>query len=188
MSRLCRQALSLSGVALITGAVHRDCRGTFQETWQADDWRELGFSSPFFQENLVHSMAPWTLRGLHWQCGNAAQGKLIRCVAGSLLDVVVDLRSDSPTFGHHLKVALSANDNTALWVPKGFAHGYVTTAPNTLVLYKVDAPWCPTAERACRWDSPQLHIDWAIPDGVTLTMAQKDEMAPEWTPLMTESD
>lgn len=167
--------MSLPGVRLIVGKRHEDARGWFAESWRRDMWQKVGIESDFIQDNLVMNRLKGTLRGLHWQREPYAQAKLVRCLTGALIDVVADVRPESPTFGRWEAVPLSAEGGEALFVPAGYAHGYVTTADSTLVLYKVDVLWQPSAEASCRWNDPTLGIDWGVTDPI---LSDKDRAAP----------
>ena len=169
------QSLALPGVRLIKSRTFDDARGWFTQSWQRDDWCQVGIDVDFMQDNLVHNRVKGTLRGLHWQRAPYAQAKLIRCLTGALLDVVVDVCPSSSTFGRWEAVPLTAQGGEMLFIPAGYAHGYVTTEDNTLVLYKVDTAWCPLAEASCRWDDPFLKIDWGVENPI---LSEKDRVAP----------
>jgi dTDP-4-dehydrorhamnose 3,5-epimerase len=139
-----------------------DHRGFFSETYRCDVLAAEGLNQPFVQENHVYSARPGVLRGLHFQIAPHAQGKLVRCVRGAILDVVVDIRTGSPRYGRHIAVELSAANWKQLWVPPGFAHGYATLQADSEVIYKVTDYWAPDCERGVAWDDPDLGIDWRI--------------------------
>jgi dTDP-4-dehydrorhamnose 3,5-epimerase len=139
---------------------HRDERGFFSEVWREDALARAGIECRFVQENHALSRAPWTVRGLHFQIGRAAQAKLIRCSRGSIFDVAVDVRRGSPSFGRYLATVLSEENWHQLYVPAGFAHGYCTLEPDTEVIYKVSAYYDPQSERGVAWDDPELGISW----------------------------
>lgn len=168
-------ALALPGVLLLKARVHADERGAFTQTWQRADWREAGIEADFMQDNLVVNARKGTLRGLHWQREPHAQTKAVQCVRGALLDVVADVRPQSPFFGKWIAVELRGGQGESLYVPAGYAHGYVTLEDDTVVLYKVDRPWVPEAEAACRWDDPTLAVDWRCTDPI---VSEKDAAAP----------
>ena len=167
--------LALPGVRLITPRRFSDERGWFCETWQAEDWRSLGIPTGFVQDTLVFSARRGTLRGIHWQKAPYGQAKLIRCLAGAVLDVAADIRPGSPTFGKVVTAVLDAAKGDSLFIPAGYGHGYLTLADETLVSYRVDEPWHPEAEAACRWDDPTLAIDWGTSDPI---LSAKDRTAP----------
>lgn len=153
----------------MTGAVillrtprHGDDRGWFSETWSRRRFAAAGINCEFVQDNHSRSEPAGVIRGLHFQRPPDAQAKLVRCVRGAILDVVVDLREGSPTFGHHHAVELSAENGDQLFVPHGFAHGFVTMQPGTEVIYKVSAPYSPAHEAGLAWDDPDLEIAWPL--------------------------
>ena len=156
---------SLPDLKAIVPRRHQDDRGFFSEVFRIDAMRAAGITCAFVQENHVRSRASGTIRGLHFQIGNAAQAKLIRCSRGSILDVAVDIRRGSPWFGRHAAVTLSAENWRQLFVPTGFAHGYCTLEPDTEVIYKVSAYYDPAAERGLAWDDEAIGIDWPIARG-----------------------
>jgi dTDP-4-dehydrorhamnose 3,5-epimerase len=153
---------SLPALKAIVPRRHQDDRGFFSEVFRVDALRAAGITCAFVQENQARSRASGTIRGLHFQIGNAAQAKLIRCSRGSILDVAVDIRRGSPWFGRHAAVTLSADNWRQLFVPTGFAHGYCTLEPDTEVIYKVSAYYDPAAERGLAWDDEAIGIDWPI--------------------------
>jgi len=158
-----------------------DDRGFFLESWNAERWQELlaahGQSAmPFVQDNHSRS-ARGVLRGLHWQLPPHPQAKLVRCVLGSIFDVAVDLRHGSPSFGQWLGVELSAANRQQLWVPVGFAHGFLTLSEHAEVLYKTTDFWSRSCERALRWDDPDLAIGWPPLESAPL-LSEKDGAAP----------
>lgn len=167
----------LSGPALISVRKFTDDRGFFTERFRVDQWRQnFPDHSGFIQDNYSWSKYG-VLRGLHFQF-NPDQGKLVTCVEGAITDVIVDIRKSSPTFGHHLTFNLSAAEPQWLWVPPGFAHGFVVTSPNGAgVMYKVDAPYSPATEGAIRWNDSDLNISWPIKDPV---LSPKDAAAPSF--------
>lgn len=167
--------LALPGLKFVRVPRMVDERGWFSESWQRDDWLKIGITADFMQDNLVMNDAAGILRGLHWQNAPHAQTKLVRCLSGAVRDVVLDLRRESPTYRRWAALTLTADAGDALLVPQGFAHGYVTLIPKTLVLYKVDHPWVPGSEAACRWNDPYLGIDWGVTDPI---LSEKDAAAP----------
>jgi len=169
--------LGLDGLVEVRPARSGDARGFFSETWKTEWHLEFGFDGAFVQDNYSFSQPAGVLRGLHLQVAPAAQDKLIRVIRGAVFDVAVDVRAGSPTYGRHESLILSAEAWNQLFVPRGFAHGFLTLVPDTEVLYKVSAPYSPADERAIRFDDPALGIDW--PDvGAPLTISDKDRMAP----------
>ena len=166
------------GVTLIRARRFADDRGWFEETFSGPRMAQLGLDHDFVQDNLSLSAAPGTVRGLHFQRPPHAQGKLVRCVTGAVHDVVVDLRDGSPTFGRALSVTLDADTGDQLYVPVGFAHGFMTLEPDTRVAYKVSAPYAPDAEGGLRWDDPALNVQW--PQAGEPMLSDRDRA---WPPL-----
>lgn len=139
-----------------------DPRGCLSETWSARALESAGITCEFVQENQTLSNAAGTVRGLHYQIPPCAQDKLVRVLRGRILDVAVDIRRNSPTFGKHVCVELSAENREQLLVPVGFAHGFVTREPNSEVLYKLSGYFSPEHERGLLWRDPELAIDWGV--------------------------
>lgn len=164
--------LALSGAVLIDPAVYADSRGAFFEAWNERDFAAAGVEAHFVQENVSVSKRH-VLRGLHYQVSRV-QGKLIRVLAGEIFDVIVDLRRSSPSFGRSLSVTLDAREFRSLWVPPGFAHGFLALADNTHVQYKVTDFWAPLAERTLAWNDPALGIDWPLPPKRDPVLSEKD--------------
>jgi dTDP-4-dehydrorhamnose 3,5-epimerase len=154
------ERLEIPEVLLLRPKRFADERGFFVETYQRRRLAEAGVDVEFVQDNLSHSAAAGTLRGLHYQRPPHAQAKLVSVVAGRILDVAVDVRRGSPTYGRHVKVELSADDGAQLYVPVGFLHGFVTLEPATRVTYKVSDYYAADCDGAVRWDDPDLGIDW----------------------------
>jgi dTDP-4-dehydrorhamnose 3,5-epimerase len=175
-------AEGLPAVRMIVPGRHRDIRGFFSETWREDALANAGMPARFVQENHALSHARGTIRGLHFQIGEAAQAKLIRCARGSILDVAVDIRRGSPTFGRHIAVVLSAENWRQLYIPAGFAHGYCTLDADSEVIYKVTAYYDPGSERGLAWDDPDIAIAWPV-DPNAAVLAQKDRELPRLAEL-----
>lgn len=174
--------LALTDVLLIEPRVFEDARGWFYESFNARAFREAtGLDVDFVQDNHSRS-SRGVLRGLHYQMPHAAQGKLVRVLAGAIVDVAVDMRRSSPTFGKWIAEELSAANKRQLYVPVGFAHGFVALEDGTELLYKTTDYYTPAAERAVRWDDPDLAIDW--PQGLAPLLAPKDAAAP----LLADAD
>jgi dTDP-4-dehydrorhamnose 3,5-epimerase len=169
--------LGLDGLVEVRPKRNGDGRGFFSETWKAEWASELGLDGAFIQDNHSFSQSAGVLRGLHLQIASAAQDKLVRVVRGAVFDVAVDVRKGSPTFGRYESLILSAAEWNQLFVPKGFAHGFLTLVPDTEVLYKVSAPYSPAHERAIRFDDPAIGIAWPAVDA-SLTISDKDRAAP----------
>ena len=171
------QRFDIDGLVLITPRKIADARGFFSETYRADQAAAHGVPAGFVQENHACSTQRGVLRGLHFQLPPHAQGKLVRVTRGRILDVAVDIRDGSPTFGRHVAVELSADNWRQFWVPAGFAHGYLTLEDHTEVLYKTTDYYAPQVDRGIAWNDPALGIDWGIaPDAVTLS--EKDRKQP----------
>lgn len=166
----------LDGVLIITPRRFGDDRGFFAETWNAQTWAAEGIDLNFVQDNHSLSATPGTLRGLHFQIPPHAQAKLVRCGRGVLFDVAVDLRRNSPTYGQWVGVELSAENGRQLLIPAGFAHGFVTRAPDTEICYKCSNSYAPDHEGALAWDDPELAIDWGLSS--TPVLSDKDAAAP----------
>jgi dTDP-4-dehydrorhamnose 3,5-epimerase len=170
-----RQALP--DVILVTPDRHGDDRGYFSETFRANTYEAAGIAGPFVQDNHAWSADAGVLRGLHFQAPPKAQAKLIRCTRGAILDVAVDLRRSSPTFGQHVSAELSAENGQQLFVPEGFAHGYLTLTPDCVVVYKMTEYYAPETEGGLAWDDPDLEIDWPLKDARP-TLSPKDAKLP----------
>ena len=155
-------SLAIPDIKVITPNIFRDDRGFFSETFNVAALNKAGFDEVFVQDNHAMSTQVGVVRGLHFQIGSAAQGKLVRVVRGAIFDVAVDIRSGSPTFGQHVARKLSAENWEQLWVPVGFAHGYCTLEPDTEVIYKVTAFYDPVSERGIQFDDPALGIAWPV--------------------------
>lgn len=160
-------------VLIIEPKVFGDDRGFFYESFNAKRFAELtGIQTVFVQDNHSKS-ARHVLRGLHYQI-QQSQGKLVRATAGEVLDVVVDIRKSSPTFGQSVTVKLSADNKRMLWIPPGFAHGFVVLSETAEFLYKTTDYWAPEHERCILWNDPELNIDWQL-NGATPLLSAKDQ-------------
>lgn len=177
MSALELRPLQLDGVIEIRPPRFADERGFFSEVWREDRLADAGISARFVQDNHSFSKARGVLRGLHYQLPPAAQDKLVRVIRGSVFDVAVDIRSGSPTFGQSVGLVLSATEWNQLFVPKGFAHGFVTLEEDCEVLYKVSAVFAPELDRTIRFDDPDIAIDWPVGSD-ELILSDKDRSAP----------
>lgn len=164
-------ATALPDVKLIEPKVFGDDRGFFMESWNAAAFEAAGIDARFVQDNHSRS-ARGVLRGLHYQIG-PAQGKLVRVTSGAVFDVAVDMRAGSATCGQWVGYELSARNHRMLWIPEGFAHGFVTLEDGTDFLYKCTAPYAPAAEHCLAWDDPALAIDWPLA-GQTPLVSDKD--------------
>jgi dTDP-4-dehydrorhamnose 3,5-epimerase len=145
--------------------IARDERGFFTEVFHEKHWADAGLPTRWAQDNHSRSRAG-VLRGIHWQDDRAPMAKLVRCTRGSILDVAVDLRLGSPTFGHWHGERLAEHDGRHLLIPHGFGHAFLALEPNTEVQYKCSGPYCAEAEGALRWDDPDLAIDWPWTDPI----------------------
>jgi len=164
-------------VKIIVPAKHGDHRGFFSETYSRKALADHGIDIEFVQDNHSLSAQTGVLRGLHYQLPRMAQAKLVRVIRGAILDVAVDIRRSSPTFGQHVSAIISAENWHQIYVPVGFAHGFVTLEPNTEALYKVTNYYSPQHERGLRWNDPKLAIPWNI-DPATATLSKRDQEHP----------
>jgi dTDP-4-dehydrorhamnose 3,5-epimerase len=167
----------IDGVLLVTPTKRLDRRGFFSEVYRSDIMATEGIAANFVQDNHVYSAGRGVLRGMHFQTPPHAQGKLVRCIKGAILDVAVDIRKGSPTFGRHVAVELSASNFRQLWLPPGFAHGYLTLEENCEVIYKVTDYWAPNCEKGLAWNDPTVAVNWGMPER-ELTLADKDHRNP----------
>ena len=166
---------SLPGVIIIEPKVIGDARGFFLETWHRQRFRDGGIEADFVQDNHSRSVKN-TLRGLHYQI-KQAQGKLVRVIAGEVFDVAVDIRRSSPGFGQWAGELLSAENKKMLWIPPGFAHGFLVTSDTADLCYKCTDYYAPEYDRAIRWDDPDLKIVWPLPAGTSPILSDKDRNA-----------
>lgn len=164
-------------VVVVESPVRRDARGYFQEVFHAGKFVELGLPTIFAQDNHSHSTRH-VLRGLHYQVGEP-QGKLVRAVSGSIFDVAVDLRRTSPTFGRWVGETLNEGDGRQLWIPAGFAHGFLVLTEAADVTYKCTALYFPSGDRSIRWDDPVIGVKWPLPPGQDPILTPRDRAAPQ---------
>jgi dTDP-4-dehydrorhamnose 3,5-epimerase len=169
-------------VKLIRMRRHVDDRGFFSETYSARSLAAAGITCPFVQDNHSFSARAGTVRGLHFQIPPHAQAKLVRVVRGAVLDVAVDLRIGSPTFGRHVAAMLSADEWNMLFIPEGFAHGFCTLSAETEVVYKASRLYEPTHDRGIAWDDPSLGIDWPV-DPACAIVSEKDRHLPNFSAI-----
>jgi dTDP-4-dehydrorhamnose 3,5-epimerase len=167
----------IPAVKILVPKRHGDHRGFFSEVYNRRALAEAGVDVEFVQDNHSLSVEKGVVRGLHYQIAPMAQDKLIRVVRGAILDVAVDIRRGSPTFGRHVSAEISAENWRQIYVPVGFAHGFVTLEPNTEVVYKVTQYYSPAHDRGIRWDDPELGIDWRIGAGEAI-LSDKDRGNP----------
>ncbi len=173
------QRLAIPDVILVATDRHADERGFFSEIFSVPRFEEAGIALPFVQDNHSYSREAGTIRGLHCQVAPMVQGKLVRCVRGAVLDVAVDARPGSPTFGRYVSAELSAENWAQLWVPPGFLHGYCTLVDDAEVQYKVTDLYDRASERGVRWDDPALAIPWPVAPGEA-RLSDKDRALPGW--------
>lgn len=165
------------GLYLIEPVTHGDARGFFRETFLAGEFAGVAGPVDFMQEN--ESLSRYgVVRGLHWQAEPFAQAKLVRAAMGTVLDVAVDLRPGSATYGRHFAIELSQENGLQVFIPKGFAHGFAVLSEQALFQYKVDAPYAPQCERAVAWNSRLLGIDWRVPPADIILSAKDAATAP----------
>jgi len=178
---------NIDDVVIIEPKVHGDDRGYFVETFRADKLEEfLGYKINFCQDNESKS-SKGVLRGLHYQLAPYAQTKLVRVIQGSVLDVAVDIRKNSPTFGQHVSVELTAENKKQLLVPRGFAHGFVVLADDTIFAYKVDNYYSPDCDRGIAFDDKELDINWIL-DINQLNLSAKDKVQPKLNDIKDTDD
>ena len=163
-------------VILVKPKVFTDTRGFFMETYKKSDFKKVGIDTDFVQDNHSKSVKG-VLRGLHYQLEPRAQGKLVRCIRGKIFDVAVDIRKGSPTFGKWVGVELSEENKLMLWIPKGFAHGFLTLSDEAEIVYKVSgSEYSPEHDRCIRWNDPDINIKWPL-NGEPI-LSEKDRLAP----------
>ena len=166
----------IKGVFIIEPKVFQDARGYFMEAWKQAEFNEHVGKVDFIQDNESKSSFG-VLRGLHYQKGDASQAKLVRVIKGKVLDVAVDIRKSSPTFGQHVMVELSEENKRQFFIPRGFAHGFLVLSDEAIFTYKVDNPYAPQCDAGIRWNDPDLGIEWPIDPAKVLT-SEKDLKQP----------
>jgi len=169
---------AIPDIVLIRPKVFGDARGFFLESWEERKFAASGIDAKFVQDNHSRS-ARHTLRGLHYQIHHP-QGKLVRVITGAVYDVAVDIRRSSPTFGRWVGVTLSAENHHMLWVPAGFAHGFLVLSESADFVYRCTDFYMPGAERAIQWNDPDLQVDWPLPKGSSPVLSAKDTVAPRF--------
>ena len=166
----------VKGVFIIEPKVFKDARGYFMEAWKQAEFDEHVGKTVFIQDNESKS-SYGVLRGLHYQKGDASQAKLVRVIKGKVLDVAVDIRKSSPTFGKHVMVELSEDNKRQFFIPRGFAHGFLVLSDEAIFTYKVDNPYAPQCDAGIRWNDPDLGIEWPI-DPAKVQTSEKDLKQP----------
>jgi dTDP-4-dehydrorhamnose 3,5-epimerase len=176
------RTFDLDGPVEILPSKIEDERGYFSEIFRLSEFTQHAGPVNFVQDNQSLSVRRGTLRGLHFQSHPAAQGKLVRCLAGKILDVAVDIRADSPTYGRWVSVTLSPNDNNQLWVPVGFAHGFCTLEASSIISYRVTSYYSPENDKGVAWDDADIGVAW--PDFADpATLSAKDRAQPKLSDL-----
>lgn len=178
--------MAIADVVLIAPRRYQDHRGYLAETYEQEAFRSAGISAVFVQDNESYSLQRGTIRGLHFQREPMAQAKLVRALRGAIFDVAVDLRQSSPSFGRWCATELSADNGRAMFVPRGFAHGFCTLADDTLVAYKVDAAYARAAEGGIRWNDPAIGIDWPV-GAAEAILSDRDRDLPEFDAAVAEA-
>lgn len=173
------KSLEVPEVKLVTPKRFGDDRGFFSETYNKQRFNSVGITADFIQDNHSLSAAPGTVRGLHFQSPPFAQAKLVRVLRGSIIDVAVDVRVGSPTFGKSVRAELSADNGVQIFVPRGFLHGFATLEPNTEITYKVDNYYSAECDGSVAWSDASLNIDWGI-DVSKAKVSEKDASAPSF--------
>lgn len=169
----------LKGAFEISLEKQEDNRGFFARTFCVEEFARQGLETGISQCSISHNRHRGTLRGLHYQVAPCEEVKVVRCLRGRIFDVVVDLRPGSDTSGQWFALELSAENDLALYIPQGFAHGFLSLEDDALVLYQISCPYAPESARTIRWDDPQLNIPW--PDVGELILSEKDRNAPLWS-------
>lgn len=176
------EPLELPDCLVVTSKRFGDERGYFTETYNQADFKRAGIDAEFVQDNQSLSAVRGTVRGLHFQTPPYAQAKLLRVLRGAVLDVAVDIRVGSPTFGRHVTMKLDAQAPTQIFIPEGFAHGFCTLDDDTEVLYKVTAPYAPSHDRGLLWNDPDLSIAWPVEEKAVV-ISYKDTVFPRLSEL-----
>lgn len=171
------QSFAIDGPVLIKPVTHGDARGWFRETWKDDWFRHHVADLSFVQDNHSRSAARGTIRGLHYQAEPCSQGKLVRCLAGEIYDVAVDIRAGSETYGQWIAATLTAEGGEQLWVPPGFAHGFCTLTEGVEVAYKVTATYSAVHDRGIIYDDPDIGVTWPVPRAQAI-LSDKDRKLP----------
>ncbi len=178
------ESLAITDVKLVTPARFGDARGYFSETYNSQRFKAAGVTADFMQDNHSYSEMAGTVRGLHFQAPPFAQAKLVRVIRGAVVDIAVDARKNSPTYGKWVKAELSAGNGAQIYIPRGFLHGFATLQPDTEILYKVDAPYSKAHDGAVLWNDPDLAIDWGV-DPASAILSDKDVSAQRFEDFAT---
>ena len=169
----------IPGVLIVETDVFGDHRGYFTETYSKPKYEKLGITVDFVQDHMSFSAQKGTLRGLHWQNPPYAQSKLVSCTKGKVIDVAVDIRKGSPTFGEWVSVELSAENHRQFFIPQGFAHGFLTLTDDVEFRYKVDNVYNKESEGGMRYDDPTANVDWgSLLNGIEPVLSEKDQIGP----------
>ncbi|MBR2534234.1 MAG: dTDP-4-dehydrorhamnose 3,5-epimerase [Erysipelotrichaceae bacterium] len=170
---------AIEGVYIIESDCYGDNRGWFMETYNQAKFRDLGIDTVFVQDNMSYSAQKGTLRGLHYQRGEHSQTKLVRCTRGIVIDVAVDIRKGSPTYGKYVTCELSAENKRMFYIPRGMAHGFLTVTDDVEFQYKCDNLYNKESEGSIRYDDPDIGIDWgSLLNGIEPVLSDKDKIAP----------
>ena len=170
-----------AGVWLVELELFQDQRGTFARTFCAKEFKERGLKDTMVQSNLSVSIGRYTLRGMHYQVNGSEEAKLVRCIRGKIMDVIIDLRRESVTFGKYFKCELTDFNNRMIYVPEGFAHGFITLEENCAVFYQVSNFYSPENERGIRWNDPFFSIQWPVDNPI---VSEKDANHPDFTKII----
>ncbi len=168
---------TLKGSFVIDPEPASDERGMFARIWCEKEFELHGLSPRWVQSSISVNRRKGTLRGMHYQVAPNQEVKLVRCTAGAIYDVIVDLRTTSPTYGHHVSLMLTADNHRSLYIPEQFAHGFLTLQDNSEVSYHMSEFYAPSSARGFRWDDPLLHIEWPEP---VVIVSQKDQLWPQF--------
>ena len=169
---------SLDGMLLLSRSVHTDARGSYEVVWNRGELADAGIDADFLQDNLIKTRRG-TLRGLHFQ-SRQPQGKLLTVLHGEVYEAAVDLRPDSPTFGQSAGMVLRAEDAASLWLPPGFAHGFISLSEHVVYLYKVTAPWDPAQAHVLAWNDPHAAVAWPLEQGKAPILSERDQGGLTW--------
>ena len=175
MGKITVETCHIEGLKVITPTVFGDERGYFMETYNFNDFKEVGIDMEFVQDNQSFSATKGTLRGLHYQLNPMCQAKLLRCTRGEIFDVAVDIRRGSPQYAQWTGVKLSADNKKQLFIPRGFAHGFITLTDDVEVQYKADNYYAPECDGNIRWDDPAIGVQWGLEPVI---LSDKDRTAP----------